>query len=197
MANLNKLSVGTTANAADVSGPGADGNDDQLRDLLLAIRNKHKSARWSNYVITDIVRDLVQDGSGDDDSRTIQGAVDSGSKGMWIRNVTIFVARADSTSQDPSNEVSVRMYKDTNSNWDVSSLLDFGKPKSSAVDIVPSTSIRAIQGVDDGKHYYLPIANDFIATGERWALRLTAPTDTSMGWEEAHIAIQVSELHIA
>tara|TARA_R110000824_G_C15213730_1_gene676899 strand:- start:1477 stop:2070 length:594 start_codon:yes stop_codon:yes gene_type:complete len=197
MANLNKLAVGTTANSADVAGPGADGNDDQLRDLLLAIRNKHKSARWSNYVITDIVRDLVQDGSGDDDSRTIQGAVDSGSKGMWIRNVTIFVARADSTSQDPSNEVAVRMYKDTNSNWDISSLLDLGKPKSSAVDIVPSTTIRAIQGVDDGKHYYLPIANDFIATGERWALRLTAPTDTSMGWEEAHIAIQVSELHIA
>ena len=197
MAKLNKLAVGTTANSADVAGPGADGNDDQVRDLLVAIRNKHKSARWSNYVITEIVRDLVQDGSGDDDSLTIQGAVDTGSKGMWIRNVTIFVARADSTSQDPSNEVAVRMYKDTNANWDTSTLLDFGKPKNSSVDIIPSTAIRSIQGVDDGEHYYLPIANDFIASGERWALRLTAPTDTSMGWEEAHIAIQVSELHIA
>ena len=197
MANLNKLSVGTTANAADVSGPGADGNDDQLRDLLLAIRNKHKSARWSNYLITEIVRDVVQNGSGDDDSFMLQGKVDAGSKGMWIRNVTIYVPRADDTDQDPSNEVTVRMYKDTNANWDVSADLDQGAPGVTAVDIVPSTPIRSIQGVDDEKHYYLPIANDFVASGEHWALRLTAPTTTSMGWEEAHIAIQVSELHIA
>lgn len=197
MASLNRLGVGGTAVAAEVAGPGADGNDDQLRDLLLAIRNKHKSAMWSNYLITDIVRDLVQDGSGDDDSFMLQGKVDAGSKGMWIRNVTIYVARADDTSQDTTNVVTVRMYKDTAANWDVSGDLDQGAPATTAVDIIPSTELRAIQGVDDDKHYFLPIANDFVASGEHWALRLTAPATTSMGWEEAHIAIQVSELHIA
>lgn len=189
MSALNRLTNATSAVGDQVTGTSASGNDQQLKVIMAAVANRNKTAPWGNRVISQIVYD-VSGSAGGTDSFMIYGYTE---QPVIVQSVGIYLTRAKSTSTASTNYVDVRMYRGTSRS--TSSIIDIGAPNRTDVDISPTTSIRSIQGVDDGKFYPLAIQTPFIATGTYWALRMTPPADAALGWEEAHVTIQLAEHH--
>ena len=192
---LNKLPIGMPALPDDMD---TEGNDGQLKTLMASVRNKHKANRWGDYEYTFVVRRLNQDGSGDDDSRMISGKSLSGA---IVRNVTVYLRKASSASTVTTNFVTATMYKNSSRDY---SETDVGRPQESDAVIVEEQEIRSIQGVDDDLNgtlldsafIELPVTLDWIGPNEFWSLRFTPPSTTTFGWDEAHVTIRFSELHI-
>tara|TARA_R100000808_G_C2140287_1_gene148096 strand:- start:141 stop:707 length:567 start_codon:yes stop_codon:yes gene_type:complete len=186
MATLNRLELGSTADGDEVTGTGAAGNDQQLKTLLSGVRLRHKRNRWANRV--EFVNSMImsKSASGVNDPQVIYGRAEAG---MWLKTVFINVKHCMSTDATAANAVTVRMVKDTTTNVGSDTI------NSTAVDLIPTTSIRCIQGVDDDTYISLPIEMDYIATGEYWTLMFNGPSDTAMGIDEASVLIQFAELH--
>jgi hypothetical protein len=186
MPTLNRLEIGSTADGDEVTGTGSPGNDQQLKSLLSAVRLRHKKNRWGNRVefINSVI--INKGSSGVYDPQVIYGQAEAG---MWLKTVFINVKHCMSTDATHTNTATVRMVKDTVTNVGSDTI------NLTAVDLIPSTSIRCIQGVDDDTYISLPIEMDYIATGEYWTLMFNGPTDTSMGIDEASVLIQFAELH--
>jgi hypothetical protein len=188
MSALNRLTNATSAVGDQVTGTSASGNDQQLKVIMAAVANRNKTAPWGNRVISQIVYDVSSSAGG---PFMIYGYTE---QPVIVQSVGIYLTRAKSTSTASTNYVDVRMYRGTSRS--TSTILDIGAPNRTDVDISPTTSIRSIQGVDDGKFYPLAIQTPFIATGTYWAIRMTPPASaSSLGWEEAHVTIQLAEHH--
>ena len=194
MATLYKLGLSETATAAEVTGAGGTGNDQQLKTLLLAVRNRHKKSPWSSHYSMNKIEELDETDA-EFFPRVIMGYAEVG---MWVKNVFVHVTKCRSTSEAVTNVVTAQMFKTTSlvSGAQTESSAEL-PPTSGYVDIIPPINIRSIQGLDDGVHSPLPIEMDYIAAGEYWYLLFTPPTDNTMGWQDADVLIHFAELHRA
>lgn len=192
MATLYKLGLSETATAAEVTGAGGTGNDQQLKTLLLAVRNRHKKSPWSSHYSMNKI-EITASSDTEYYPRVIMGYAEVG---MWIKNVFIHVTECRSTSEAVTNVVTAQMFKTTSlvSGSSLVASTDL-PPTSGYVDIIPPVDIRSIRGLDDRVHSPLPIEMDYIAAGEYWYLLFTPPSDTNMGWEDADVLIHFAELH--
>lgn len=192
---LKKLGLFTTAQANDVTGISASGNDQQLKVLLLAIKNQHRTNRWGSrtehYPI--YYTDVAAGGPAGGESTFVYGHARL--RGIWVQSASIFVQTCTNIGTYTGNFVTVSMYKDTTR--DVSDVDNIGVDDSDSAFIIPETKVRSINGVDDGKHINLPVQMDYIAPGERWAFRIKAiPAGSgNTGWDIAHLTLNLAELH--
>lgn len=195
MATLHRLALGNTALASKVAGVGVQGNDQQLKTLLLGARNRHKKSPWgANYSYCSIER--CDTGLAERYPRIIFGRAETG---LWVKNVFVHVTRWHSTAETSDNVMTVQMWKSATLAGGWTPFID--SPAVAPDDeatyprIIPTVTIRGIRDADDDVHMPLPIEMDYIAAGEYWYLLFTPPSTSSMGWQDADVLIHFAELH--
>jgi len=206
MAVLNKLAIGTSADGAEVTGTGSNGNDQQLKVLLLAIGNNNKKSPHSMFVETANIYKLLSSGATTAIHRSVTKKVEAGTRLLAVAVELVITAN---TSTNADNFVTVSMYK--TASFDGSEPKDTNAPLGVAgteAYIIPEQNIRSIKNTDDaglagvGKSVVLPVQMDYAATDEYVTFRMSVISTASLGgaqigWTQANINFWYSSEHEA
>ena len=205
MAVLNKLAIGTSADGAEVTGTGSNGNDQQLKALLLVIGNNNKKSPHSIWVESVQITAFTTVSTDPAIHRSITKKIEAGAR---LLAVSVELVRAAHASTHADNFVTVSMYKTVS--FDTSEPKDTNAPLGAGTEayIIPEQNIRSIKNVDDaalagvGKSVVLPVQMDYAATDEFVTFRMSVVNTAALGvsivgWSAANINFWYSSEHEA